>query len=648
MDTTTPRHARWRPALEAAAVAVLVIAFYHTHLDLARVQSGGDFANLFWPLKEFRLQVAREAGVLPLWIPHVFMGSPHAATMQHAVFYPVDWLFFTQPAILPAMNLYVLAHLALAGLGAWFWARRGIGLGAAASILAGAAWPCTAWFWGAQEHINQVATIAWAPWLMALALQRARGELRPAAFVALYGGAGTLQFLVGHPQGAFYAHLASGAVLMLAGQWNARGARARATDLTLLGTAGAIVALAGAVQLLPALELSRLAGRHQFMPEWSYSYSMPPDLLATYLLPHRFGSYAEGYRAWDEAAGDWVQSFRAYNEYGLFVGVPVLALAVTGLCLRGRRRAALLLVAAIAGTLLMAMGGNASPARLLGREPFTEFPMPGGWSLHDLLVTLCPPAAGFRVPARIAVLTALAWVTLAGIGLEGLQRLAGRRTSAALGAVAVLATIVALYLPSRVEKFRLPVERAPVELARESEPATRASASLDDRLFRLAVRDHELLIRGRELATEQEIGAHPLALRQERLTENLNVPLRIPTVEGYEEGLAPILRTKGLFLHANRNLRQYRPDEDLLALLGVGLILSDPPVDPDAYPPARELSRPGRVLHRVPRARGAAFWAAQAEGVDFAALDAPHWPHGQYREARNSEPITFGALARWD
>jgi hypothetical protein len=217
----------------------------------------------------------------------------------------------------------------------------------------------------------------------------------------------------------------------------------------------------------------------------------------------------------------------------------------------------------------------------------------------------------------------------------------------ALGATAVLATLVALYLPSRVEKFRFPVERAPVELARAEEPAARVDKSLDERLYRLAVRDHELLIRGREQATEDELGVHPLAIRQVRLTENLNVPLHIPTVEGYEEGLAPLLRTKGFFLHFNRNLRQFRPDEQLLELLGVGLIFSDPPLDEESFPIDPRLSLAGRALHRAP-GEGAAFWREQAQGVDFAALDAPFWPDGEYREVRNDVMVGYGRAERSD
>lgn len=638
-----------RDWLWAAAAAALAVLFYHTHLELSRTQSGGDFANLFWPMKEFRRDAFAQ-GVFPLWIPYLFMGSPHAATLQHAVFHPVDWLFFTAGPVLPMMNLNLLAHLAFAAAGGWLWMRRGLGTGNWGALLAGAAWPCTAWFWGAQEHVNQVATIAYAPWLLGMAAMAARGRMRPAPFAAAYAALASLQFLVGHPQGAFYTHLGAGALLLFA--WAAGpDRRTKAIALAAFAAAGMMTALCVSLQLLPALELSGLAARHRHDPAWSYSYSMPPDLLWGYLQPRAFGSWIDGYRAVDPATGELAQSFRAYNEYGVFVGVPVLLLALASPLSR-RRKALAGLAIALAATHLMALGGNASVPKLLGRDPFTEFPQPGGGSIHDLVVALFPPAAGFRVPARVLVLGGLAWATLAGLGLDGLLRLARERGASAplriaVGAAAVGAAMAALYLPSRPEKFRHPEEIAPLALAIAEDPLRRAEARLDDRLFRLAVLDHELLIRGREQATEAELGAHPIVLRWNRAAENMNAVMRVPTVEGYEEGLAPPLRTKGLLLHANRNLRRERPDEQLLALLGVSAIFSDPPIDPEAFPRLPAAESGPRELRAVGAHRGAAFWAAAAQGIDFAALEAPHWPDGAYREIRNTEPIDFGGAPQW-
>ena len=74
---------------DIAACATIVVAFYHTHLDPSRMPSGGDFANLFWPGRILEQQSWAQ-GIVPLWNPWCFLGTPFAATMQQGAFYPVD------------------------------------------------------------------------------------------------------------------------------------------------------------------------------------------------------------------------------------------------------------------------------------------------------------------------------------------------------------------------------------------------------------------------------------------------------------------------------------------------------------------------------------------------------------------------------
>lgn len=642
--------ARWKLAAEAACVALAVLGFYYTHFDLARTQPGGDFLNLFWPLKEFRWTTAVEAGVFPLWNPYIFLGTPHHAVMQHAVFYPIDWLFFWHSPMLPAVDLFVAFHCALVGIGAWYMVRRAVGLNGIPAMLAGIVFPCTAWFWGAQEHINQIAATAWMPWLLAVALHFARGNMVVPRFVALYAILGALQFSVGHPQAAFYTHVTSFCIVAVA---SSGALRSRASRL-LLGYIGAglLTACISGVQLLPALELAPDGSRHHHDPAWSYSYSMPPDLLLTYIAPHAFGSYVDGYRTPDPETGEMVQSLRAYNEYGLYVGLPVLVLAVVGFAaMWGRNRAiSVTLVAAIAATLLLAMGGNVSFARISAFD-FTEFPRPGEGSLHDLVVAVVPFADGFRVPARIVIITTLIWTVLAAFGLQVLmEQLADRLKSTAIvraaGAAGIAVCLLALYLPSRVERFRHPIDLDPLYLQLAEDERLLREPSIDDRVFRLTTGDHEILVLNRELETELSLGVNTGALRQQRLAPNMNVPLRIPLVEGYEEGLAPTIRTKDFLFQFNRNLRSARPDMQLLSLLGVGRVYSDLPIDEAAYP-RDDRWTPARPLYSVPTQRGAAFWRANAEGVDLGAFEGPAWPDGRYEGSRNTEPVEYGRLSNW-
>jgi len=683
-------------AIEILVAVLAVVAFYAVHLDFSRMQTGGDFANLFWPLKEFRVRVVGETGTLPLWNPYVFMGSPLAATMQHAIFYPLDWLFFWRSPTFAAMNLYILAHSAIAGIGMWRWMRCGWRASGAASVFAGAVFPCTAWFWGAQEHINQVATVAWMPWLLCEALLFARGAASTARFVAAYAALSAVQFLAGHPQAAFYTHLAAGAMLLAvvvlrarpfarmvaalngrspfasvaAGPASILGAVHRPSAMRLLGgfvAAGMLAGLASAVQLLPTLELGRLSYRQFQHADAAYSmtYSMPPDALKMFVAPHAFGSYVDGYA--DQ---------RAYNEYGVFVGISTLALAALGLArlVAARRNGlALLGLGAVTLTLLLALGGNTSIPRIAAGE-FTEFPQPalggaetmqdvhvagenafrgvGAISLHEIFVAVVPPAAGFRVPARIVVLTAFLLVTLAGFGVEALCR---ARVPVPPAVLAVLVGAVAfadLYLPSTKEKFRHPKDIAPLLLEVAQDADLRPRATIDDRLYRLTTGDLDLIVSERQRSAEEEwelrLGGNGPSQRWVRWQENDNVVALLPSVEGYEEGLSPTVRTKDFVFEINRNLRSFQPDEQLFALLGVGRVFADLPLDPQAFPAVPGESRAGRNIQRVPAARGAAFWAEQAEGIDFARLDGPFARGGSPHGRRRDDAIAYGEAKRWN
>ncbi|MDK2970556.1 MAG: hypothetical protein PWP23_311 [Candidatus Sumerlaeota bacterium] len=803
-------------AAEAVVVALAVALFYAPLLDAGRMQSGGDYANLFWPMKEFRLETLRACGALPLWNPYIFMGSPAAATMQHAVFYPLDWVFFWRSPTIPALNLYTLFHGILCGVGAWWWVRVPWRAGAAGAILAGVTYPCTAWFWGAQEHINQIGTVAWLPWLAGVAWLFAQGRLRPTRFVALYATLGVLQFLVGHPQAAFYTHTLSGVLLLGRGLacWRREGWRRPAGQLACLAAAGVLIGVLGAVQLLPALELSAQSYR-QFQdvdPAYSMSFSMPPGILATYFAPNLFGTYLDGF-----------VDQRAYNEYGLFVGYGVLVFAVCGAVLlvrEGRWRRSVFLCGVLLFTILMAMGGNVSLRRLATGD-FTEFPAPASraasvmqdvradelgteqpraslldYSLHEIYIALVPPARGFRVPARTLVVTALLWVTLAGLGLDrvvalldarfslkptvqsslrdsgssgcgfpstevlgydqsSLRDSSARAESASVGAQASSARAVdssaraqassakavdssaraqassaravdsseraqassaravdsseraeassaravdsseraeassakavdssaraegreafrvlrtswvtyafataaialswaSLYSASAPQKFRFPKDTAPLLLEWDTDRALRESATLDGRLFRLTISDLDHTVSERErpaeLRLEEANGGNGIWQRWMRLMENNNAVIQFPSIEGYEEGLAPTVRTKDFLFAFNRHLRQFRPDPQFLALLGIGRIFSDLPLDESTYPLVPNESRSIRRMHATPSS-AAAFWAAQAAGIDFAALEGPYWLGGETLGRRQDALRAYGHAPAWN
>jgi hypothetical protein len=198
---------------------------------------------------------------------------PFVHDIQVAAFYPPQAILYLLPEGLigPAMSWLIVAHVIVAGWGAFAWARSQ-GLGFAGSLVTGLGYMFAgAWMLHllAAGH-HPFAPIAWLPWvvlLMEQAVRRARrGEVVAALLRAAWGGAvfGVL-CLGAQPQltfyaGAFLAVWLLGPALEGASTWRARGG-ALAQWAGLGCWAGLWAVGLFAVQLLPTAEAARLTTR---------------------------------------------------------------------------------------------------------------------------------------------------------------------------------------------------------------------------------------------------------------------------------------------------------------------------------------------------------------------------------------------------
>lgn len=626
---------RRRIAFEIALCALLVVLFHHQLLRLGWIQSGGDSANLFWPGKHLLRETLLNHGALALWNPYIYMGTPLAASMQHGVFYPPDLILLLVMPAHWAMNISVLLHLVFAGVGTWFLLRRVLCIDALASVGFGAAFPCVAWFWGHMEHINQVAVTAYMPWILALVWLLARGDLRRRTFVLVWSVLSSLQFLAGHPQAAVYTHLASLAIA--GGAIILQQERAAAFLRVIIGftSAGLITGLLVCIQLLPTLELQEHSRRQFRDPTYAISFSMPPDVLRLYVNPHAFGSFVDGY--WVQGTNPPEPDRRAYNEYGVFVGVPTLLLAMAAWMARGRRRETALLWGMALAALVLAMGANMSWRAITGGD-FSEQPAPGH-SLYEIFIRLIPPLQGFRVPARWVIVTSFSLVCLAAIATQGLAaRLEPHQSRRMFTFLAVTVALLSLYIPSRKEKFRHPVDvRAVAEIV--------ASTPKDETLrrhIRLTLNDDGNLIAERHFA-DTFIDGNPIERRFIGLQPNMNMMMGEANVDGYEEGLVPTARFKDFLYHFNRNFRRFRPDPVLLSLLGVHAIRAELPVDESTYPAVERLGP--WTLYRHDDGSAAAFWPDRFRGVDYTLLDGPFWRGGEPLPEISRTAASYGDAA---
>lgn len=400
--------ARWRPWAEAAS------------LEARQSPSVSLDCNLsYWPRRVVMHRSWRE-GILPFWNPYSFCGTPFLADVQTGVLYPPNWLLLP---LEPARQLgwFLFLHAAWAGLGVFVLAR-GFGVPAAIAFLCGVAWSMNGYF---AKHYGQptfLATAAWMPWVVHLALQVSR-RLGPARSAKL-ALAGAMTFLAGQPQLALYAAYAA-ALVVAVERAVARNAERRPPlprVALALGGAGALAVILVAAQLLPTRALAELSARADLAYASVISGAFHPVELLRLAVPDFFGSpLTEDEWSILFPLGDGFYIRNQMNS--LFAGTPVFLLALWGMTARATRRASLPFTVLFVVSVLLAF---ASP---LARAAYEALP-------------------GFRFARidRVGSVAILAQIVPAALAAAELAKPGGRARRVFGGAVVVLAVAGAAFV----------------------------------------------------------------------------------------------------------------------------------------------------------------------------------------------------------
>lgn len=424
----------------AFTVAVAPLVYFLSAVAGRLVLCPDDCLTFNLPLRVAASRILLE-GHLPLWNPYLFGGMPLLASAQGGLLFPLNWFFFVFDAPV-AMNLAVLSTYMLAGLGAYFYARRG-GANLAGAIATALIWQFSGFLVGQLGHTNIVQTAALLPWLLwtidAYAATRVRVWGAAVALVV------ALETFAGHQQTLAYSLLVAAAyALFMATRREHDAPQRRAYFLSLvLVLAG--VALA-AVQILPTLELMRNSVRASASYDFFSSFSLPPAFLLTYFAPYILGG------------GDG-RIFRApytgvafYNEYIGYVGVAALALAILAPILRRDAR-----------TLFWTVVALVALALALGR--FWPY------DLYQLIYRV-PVLNLFRVPARHLLEVDFALAVLAGRAITAIAatRRERRTTVATLAVAASVFALTCLAVTAwRPADFQLGRQAMKVSLLRAPE-----------------------------------------------------------------------------------------------------------------------------------------------------------------------------------
>ncbi|MDY7040388.1 MAG: YfhO family protein, partial [Chloroflexota bacterium] len=375
------------------ALAVVTSAFFWRVLFTPGAwvpAGGGDLASFLYPTYHYAAESLHQ-GVIPLWNPHLYLGTPFLADNQTAVFYPVNLLFyFLIPELTyPAMEWLVIVHVFLSGAFMYFCLRYlepGRPLHPLAALLGGVAYMLCDVYVTHLGNLNIIATTTWLPLIFVFyrrAIVERRAELAAVAGIFLAVAA-----LVGHGQMLLLTVLGLGMYLLWSWAVGRReGWRALLAPALMFVLTLAVGLSLAALTLLPAYEMTGHTARAHMSYEEASRYSLPPPALIGLLVPDLYGRGPGGF--W----GPWDRV-----EVG-YLGVLPLVLAVLTLFLRRDRTSGFFAFLVIGG-LLLALGRYAP--------------------VHWLFYRLIPGFDRVRVPARALILFDFGVASLAALGLDAL------------------------------------------------------------------------------------------------------------------------------------------------------------------------------------------------------------------------------------
>ncbi|HEY3447628.1 MAG TPA: YfhO family protein [Myxococcales bacterium] len=406
----TPQEENAAPVSRAAALAPAAVAAVAIAALLgdacwgATVYAFRDMHRVYLPARRFLAEhLARLEW--PEWYPYDGLGAPLAGHVVTGIFHPTALLHAVLPRVLAFNFSVALAH-ALAILGTWLLLRRW-GAGRAASLAGALAYGLCGYLVSMDGNLPYLLAASAAPlFLWGL-------EVGSAAGVACAAGALASAALASDPQAAF----TMAALGLAAALFPAEG-ETRLRRLGALALACALGGLLSAVQVLPALSAHAELGLSAAGFEQAQQFSLNPLRLLDLIAPQPFAT-ALGPRpvALFDLGGLgslWADS--------LFVGAPVLALAVAAPISLPRRREVWLLVAVVLLGSLVALGSHTP--------------------LYGLLQRWVPLWRGFRYPEKAMAFVSFALCALAGLG--GQAALESKRARLATAGGVVICVAAAL------------------------------------------------------------------------------------------------------------------------------------------------------------------------------------------------------------
>lgn len=384
------------------SLLALSLIFFSDLLSNGRLFTERDLGVFFVPPRFFWVE-SLKAGEFPLWNPLNFAGHPFFATLQPAMLYPPNLLFFIFPFD-DAFNGIIIGHFFLAGAFT-FALLRSLEADRWSAFLGAATFMLGGYLLSVHNLLSTLLSVTWAP--LILLLFRASIIRNSPRHAAGAGAVLTLSFL----GGGIEVVLGVAMAMTVMALWTCRlgGAGIFRTG-KLLAVAGVAFLGLSAVQLIPFLELSAYSVRKDGL---SYAeavvWSVSPVELLAFLIPDPYGSMANLEKYWFRQS--WLKT--------IYVGALPLVLAAYYVVKGGKERPVWLTISAL--SLFFALGGH---------NP-----------LYPYLYEYVPGISKVRYPVKFLFLTVLALCVMAGLGLHALMESARRGEGRRFGRVALCAAV---------------------------------------------------------------------------------------------------------------------------------------------------------------------------------------------------------------
>jgi hypothetical protein len=284
------------------AFALGTVLFYSLPLFSPRASIHWDLADVAYPAQKYFEESIRD-GKLPQWTPYLDSGIPFLSDPRAGAWYPPHWPFYAIGITPRAMVWELALHAFLALSGAFLLARRLFGDSGPAALGA-VLYAFGGFFASRSSNLGLFEVAALLPWLLWATLSALEnGKLGWMALAGMAGG-----FIVLADAQAAIACLGAflGFTVAAKGPWK------RTVAVISITVIGAV--LVGSIQLLPALELSKVA-THQEMG----GAPLRTQTLATLVTADYFGMISGLYSGPDDI-----------RQHYLYSGLLLVPLALAG------------------------------------------------------------------------------------------------------------------------------------------------------------------------------------------------------------------------------------------------------------------------------------------------------------------------------